>query len=296
MGMIHVFGVELPILLDSFRITTEHVGMEFRRNANGYLVGDRRHIKNVFEFDTAPRGLEESMLYRSLLEHRGDYWPFQADAYSSKGLLATGTGGYLAGGFTTATGQTMILPVPPPNQDSLFGFGYAGRDGHTLAGWRTGGTSRLFAWSWRALANTVTNKRECLLSGSFGAPQGYSGTETFSCLPDSQTITVTQGTGTFQFSKMLWIPRFFGTTELDTLLTGMGSIYPSDQNYYPSPPRILVRSDMFPQELVASSGVAYVQRNIVAIAEVSELRAVPHSRGGVFDKTSLAFSAKVQEV
>jgi hypothetical protein len=290
-----VYGVELPIVIDSFRVSPVSVGMAPMRNANGYLVTDRRDTKNEYNFALVPRTLEEAMLYKELLMCSGDFWSVFATQYSSKGMAITGTGSITFSGCTITTGQTMIVPVPSRTQDSIVGVsGLASRAGHTIVGRRVDATTdRYFAWSWRGYETTVTNKRERLIAGSIGPHQAYTGSETFSFGTSTKLLTVTESGTTATFSRLLWLPRFFGNAELDTILTGMGDGWPVYNNYYPDPPRVLVRSDLFPSSLMAATlYLAY----IVAVAEVTEMQVTPHWHDGAFDKTALALSVKLTEV
>lgn len=292
MAIMSVYGVELPIAIDSLRVSPVSVGMAPTRNANGYLVTDRRDVKNEYNFAVVPRSLEEAMLYKELLLCAGDYWASSSDNHSSKGMPLTGTGSMVSG-FTITTGQTMIVPVPAKNQDSVAPTTTA-RPGHTLVGWRSGGTTSIFAWSWRGIESWVSNKRERLLSGSFGPCQTYTGTESFSFDYATRLFTVTETGASASFIRMLWIPRFFGVAQLDAILMGWGSGYPYDTNSYPDPPRIIVQTDLLPRDLMFQAG-SY-PTNIVAIAEVAEMQVTPHWHDGAYDKTALALSVTLIEV
>jgi hypothetical protein len=295
-GNVSVMGVTLPIDVATFKMSEEPVGMEPHRNANGHLVTDRRAIKRFFEFDVVAKGLEEAMMYRELITCRGDYWSFYTDAYSSKGQLVTGTGSWSGSrAWQLDAGETMILPVPPANQEAVFPLGYAGRGGGTLLGWRTGvGGNRVFAWSWRAIETTCTVKRERIVTGSMGALQNYTGSETFTHTPVGQTLTVSNPSSTWLYFNLVWIPRYFQSAQVDALLTGYSADWPTDTNLYPDPPRVLMRSDYFPADLLWSGG-SYLN-NIIALGTVSEMRGIPHMRNGTWDKLALGFSAKMTEV
>lgn len=295
MAIMSVYGVELPIIIDSLNVVPVSVGMDPVRNANGYLVGDRRDIKHEYNFAVAVRPLEEAMLFKELLLCSGDYWSIYGSAYSSKGMALTTTGAISYSGCTITTGQSMTVPVPSKNQDSIIGVsGLASRAGHTIVGRRLdGSTDRYFAWGWRGWESSVVNKRERLIAGSIGPCQAYTGSESFVFTPTTRSLAITETGATATFSRMLWLPRFFGNTELDTLLTGMGDGWPVYNNYYPDPPRVIVRSDLFPSNLMAATNYLNF---VVALADVTEMQVTPHWHDGTYDKTALALSVKLTEV
>jgi hypothetical protein len=295
MSIMSVYGVDLPIAIDSLRITPSSVGMSPTRNANGYLVTDRRAIRHEYNFAIVARPLEEAMLYKELLSCAGDYWAMYGTKYSAKGLLITGTGTVSYSGITTTSGQTMIVPVPSPTQDLIVGFtALSGRSGNTIVGRRAdGSTDRLFAWSWRGYETSVTNARERLLSGTYGPCQAYTGSETLSFGTSSRLLTSTETGTTATFSRLMWFPRFFGSDQLDSILNGWGLNPTYDTNYYPDPPRVVMLSDLFPSGLMAYG--TYMNK-IVAIADVTEMQVTPHWHGGAYDKTAVALSVKLTEV
>lgn len=309
MSALAIYGVPLPVAVGSLKQRLDPVGLAPTRNANGYLVTDRRAVRRTISGACVVRSLEEAALYAELIQARGDYWSMYADAYSAKGLAVTGTGAWNGGrAWALAAGQTMVVPCPLQTQDAVLGnyaagvvgSRLAGRDGGTLIGWRAGGTSRVFAWGWRETDIVPAHRRERLFSGgTFGAPQAYSGDETLAWSYSAQTLTVTAGAGS-SFYGLLWIPRRFefsygGSTALDTLLAGMSALWTErlGHPYLPAPPRVLAQMDVLPASAVAAGDVP---RNLVVLGQVHALDVVPAWIGGLYERTAMTVGFSLTEV
>lgn len=304
--MISVNKVELPVRIDSVSYSEEQIGAS-ERNANGYLVADRRATKARLQFATAPKPLDEAMLYRAIAMGEGEFFPFNDDGnqFGLKGLKATCTAG---SGVTSAIGvnplggsadmvieatHSLFLPANRPRlQAAVAGYALnAGLDGFTVVGFRTvaAASPRIFGWSWRAGGGSPATSRERLGSvGSTGSPQAYTGNESLLTF-DGLTVQATCPTAETTFSALLTIPRYFPSTQVDQLMAG----YDSGGFYVPAPPRVLVETTLFPGTLVSSpSG----RRAFVAVAEVRTVTAVPHHRSGAFDKSAVALEIDLVEV
>lgn len=303
MAIVSVNGVPLPVAVDSATLSLESVGSEVARNASGFAVRDRRAVKHVLEFEVVPKSLDEAMLYRLLITGEGEFWSMLSSAYGAKGLAVTGTGArdsstantnpspvQTTGAWATTVGQTMVLEMPHSSQASVAAFvENPGENGGSLFGTvLSGGVWRTFGWSWRANDTTPTVKRERVGAlGSSGPAQTY--TKTDSITVGATAVTVTGADATSYWSNMLWLPRYFPSTQVDAVLAGY--------NLYgyaaPDLPRVLVHTDLFPSGLVASTAV---RRGFVALGDVARMVLTPHHRSGAFDPTALAFGATLTEV
>lgn len=244
MGALHVMGVELPIVPDTLRVSFEGTG-NARRNTAGWRVGDRRRPKQVFDFSLSPASLDETMLYRLLLQGEGEYWSMRTSAYGSKGLAVGGTGTYVNTGggnphFTNGvwradTNETLTVEGNLYNQAPV-GTGFGGRAGATLIGWRfdeAGADYSLFGISWRAQSTAPAVKRECFGSlGNSSPPDDFTGTETFAVTsggsPSSSsllTITTTGAGSWFGYSHLHLLPWFFPQAQVDQLLVGRSNVF-----------------------------------------------------------------------
>lgn len=301
--MISVNKVTLPVAIDSLSFTEDLVGAD-RRNANGYLLRDRRGVKARLSFSTTPKDLDEAMLYRSLLTGEGEFYGFATNEFGTKGLKATGTGASgvnasiganpLGTGFdwVTDTNTDLFLPFPNPRSQTTVGLWAPspGLDGVTVVGFRTvaGANPRIFGWSWRGATAAAATKRERLGSvGSTGAPQAYTGNE--SILDNlGGSVQIRTPTTETTFSAVLVFPRYFPATQVDALMAG----YDAGGYLVPAMPRVLVETDLFPGTLASASG----RRAFVAVADVKTANVTAHWRGGVFVKAGVALEVDLMEV
>lgn len=261
MSVLRVLGVELPIVAESLRPRYAPVGGGGRRNTAGWLVQDKRRQKRAFEFSLSPSPIDEAELYRLLITGEGEYWSMRTSQYGSKGLGVFGTGAWTGSGggnpnfangvWRADTNETLTVEGNLYNQAPV-GTNFGGRTGSTLIGWRydaMAATYRLFGFAWRAQDAAPTVKRECLGPlGSSGAPQNFTGTETFAVTsggsPNSSsllTITATSAGSWFGYSHLLLLPWYFPQAQVDQLLSGRARV-----GYAPPDlPRVLVTSDTF---------------------------------------------------
>lgn len=296
MGALHVMGVELPIVPDTLRVSFEGTG-NARRNTAGWRVGDRRRLKQVFDFSLSPASLDETMLYRLLLQGEGEYWSMRTSAYGSKGLAVGGTGTYVNTGggnphFTNGvwkadTGETLTVEGNLYNQAPV-GTGFGGRAGATLIGWRWDDDEndwRLFGFAWRAQDAAPTVKREALgVLGSSGSPQDFTGTESFSVAsggsPGSTsllTITATGAGKAFWYSHLHLLPWYFPQAQVDQLLVGRSNVFYSP----PELPRVYVTGDLLPTtQQVSPAGTSQV--SLVCEGEVGAQPVTQAADGGVW--------------
>lgn len=268
-GVIRIAGVELPILIDSLSVSNEAVGYT-GRNINGWRQLERRAEKQVISGVIAPKTLDEIALYRALVRGDGEFWSMRYGVYGSKGWAITGTGAYDSTGggnphFTNGTwwmdsSETMVVQGNLYNQGSV-ATQFGGRTGSTLIAWRWdngASTYSIVGFSWRARDVTATVKREVLAPGgpgTGGAPQSFTGAETFSVATGSgpnspSTLTVTNaGFDEILYSHILLLPWYFPAAQVDMLLSGRNLL-----NYaMPDLPDIYVTSDLFPSTQVEAS-------------------------------------------
>jgi hypothetical protein len=305
--MITVNKITLPVAIDSVSYSEEAVGA-MERNANGYMVADRRSMKARIQFSTVPRGLDEAMMYRAILAGEGEFFPFveSGNQFGLKGLKATATVGSSVNSSINAnpldpSGSDFVMDA---NHDIFFPnvrprlqvavAGYApnpGIDGQTIIGFRTlsGLSPRIFGWSWRSAVGSIATSRERLGSvGSTGSPQAYTGNESVLTF-DGSRVQARTPTNETTFSAVFSLPRYFPAAQVDALMAG----YDAGGFFVPAMPRVAVETDLFPGTLAsASSG----RRSFIALAEVKTVTAIPHYRSGTFDKSAVSLEVELVEV
>jgi len=303
--VIEVNKIVLPVRIDSLSYSEEPVGAS-ERNANGYLVADRRATKARLQFSTAPRSLDETMLYRAILMGEGEFYPFNDDSnpYGMKGLKATSTvgsdvnssiGGQPLGGtasYVMDTNHDIYFPVTRPrSQAPVAGYApNAGTDGCTVVGFRTlaGFGTRIFGWSWRSAVSAIATSRERLGNvGDTGAPGAYTGNESILTF-DGALVRARTPTSETTFAAVFVFPRYFPAAQVDQLMAG----YDKGGFAIPAMPRVLVETDLFPGSLAAVGG----RRSFVAVAEVRTVTSISHLRAGVFDTSAVALEIDLVEV
>lgn len=303
--MIAVNKVTLPVRIDSLSYSEEPVGAS-ERNANGYLVADRRAMKARLQFATTPKALDEAMLYRTILMGEGEFYPFNEDGnqFGLKGLKATCTAGSGVTGainvnplggaadFVIEAGHDLFLPNTRPRlQSAVAGFAVnPGIDGVTVVGFRTvaGSSRRIFGWSWRSAVGSIATSRERLGDvGSSGAPQAYTGNESVLSFNGSQ-VQARCPTAETTFSAVFSFPRYFPAAQVDQLMAG----YDAGGFFVPAMPRVLVETDLFPGSLAAVGG----RRSFIAVAEVRTVTATPHHRSGTWDSSAVSLEVDLVEV
>jgi len=300
--LISVYGVELPVLIDSLNVEQTLVGTR-QRNALGWNIEDRRRIKSALSFSLAPKPLDEAMLYKLLIEGAGEYWSMVTNAYGAKGYGITGSGAhtlgtghnpYVSNGvWQTEVGETMAVPWRQYSQTDVAGAGGSGIAGHagaTLVGWRWSTTYSVFGWSWRINEGTPSVKREMAGAlGSSGSPQAYTGSETFS--NSGGVLTMTAAGATSEWCAMLVLPWYFGATQVDQLMTGHSLLREGS----PALPRVHVMTDLLPTSQRISPTTGY-NLPLICLGTVEKLGVQPRREGGVWTKTIVGMSATLEEV
>lgn len=318
MAILSIAGVSLPVLIDSFTVGTERVGNN-SRGVNGWGMLERRKEKTVYEFALAPRSLDEMTLYRMLLLGEGEFWHAQGTVYGSRGYALSGTGapntadtgvnpvGTLTGNgsFKLTTSQTMIVPINFYDQRAFVPSALIGgttwpqglgQGGYTLIGWRrdtTAANFRIFAVSGTRKDTAPSTKRERIGSiGASGAPQAYTGGETFSATSTALTITEPGTGGPFYFSNMLVLPWCFSSASLDLLMAG----WDLNEQCLPALPRLLVSTDLFPDSQQVAVPELQYKSAMVMVGEMTSGQVQPHWLSGSFTKTAFGLAGRLTEV
>lgn len=312
-GIVRVMGVDLPILIDSLSLNGEEVGNR-ARDVGGWLVAERRAIKNVIAGVLSPKPLNEAMMYRALLRGDGEYWSMRFGAYGAKGWGITGTGAwngatantnpnYNTGAWIMTAGQTMAVEGNLYNQ-SVVATSYSGRTGSTLVGWRknlTTGNFSLVGFSWRARDVTATVKREIAATtgpGSGGLPQAFTGPETFAVTSGSGpastsllTITNPAAQPSLAYSGLHLLPWYLPQTQLDMLLTGRNTVMYSP----PDLPFVAVETDLFPMDQIEAAPTSKYLTTVM-LGDVDSMQIQPVMNGGQFDQTFTGLSFTLTEI
>lgn len=301
MSVLSICGVDLPVTVDSLRLSLEDIGTK-ARNTRGHRILERRRSKWSFEFTLSPKPLDEVLLYRSLILGDGEFWSTASSLYGSKGYALTGTGVWFSGNNPFGTGgafelngaETMIVPWKFADQSAVGGLS-SGIQGGTLAGWRydaEAATWRLFGWSWRASSSSLLVARQRVGAlGSSGTVQAYSGGESFS--NNGSTLTVTaEPAGSWYFSNLLLLPVCLPQTQVDQLLAGLATV----MSRLPMLPRVQVMSDLFSTGQLSAPPYTGTKATLICHGEVSELEVMPLMRGGAFSSTDAALTGTLIEV
>lgn len=128
MSFLALNGLPFPVAVSSLAHRVEEVG-EARRAIDGTLAINRRALKNVFEFQTPPRPVQEALFLRDVVLGNGDVWPFNAShLYSSKGRPGstgssytwTGTGKWGGTALTLSSTQYMGFPLTMAHGATVF--------------------------------------------------------------------------------------------------------------------------------------------------------------------------------
>lgn len=300
MPALAINGVDLPVSIDSLKLSFEPVG-NVQRNQRGHTVMERRRAKWMFDFALSPCPLQEAMLYRSLILGDGEFWSTLTNAFGAKGLALTGTGAWIGTGggnpintngvWRVSTSQTLILPGDLYNQSAVT-TSDAGRTGVTVVGWRrddAAGTFRIFGLSWPYNHSTAVVQREKLGSlGASGAAQAYSGGEAFSGPGSGQlTITAPAAGGPWSWSNILLLPWYLPVAQVDQLMDGFALITKT----LPQLPRSFVTSDMHPSTQLSTG-----QAGLICTGKVDELQVTPVMRNGAYSTTECVLSGSLTEV
>lgn len=300
MPALAINGVELPVAIDSLRLTLEAVGSR-SRNTRGHALLERRRAKWVYEFELSPSSLDEAMMYRALILGEGEYWNCISSAYGSKGLLLGGSGAWVNasgnpistnGVFLTDAGQTLQVPGRLYSQAAVFPGPSA--TGHTVIGWHqdvVGPVWRIFGFSWRDQDTTPRVTREKLGAlGSSGAAGAWTAPDTIAV--SSGNLVITAATNSKKWSNLYLLPWCLPPAQVDALLDGFAGIgYPLAQL-----PRVYVQTDLLPDDQLKASPVGLVKNAMACIGEVSEMPMVPLARNGAWSLSDLRLSGTLTEV
>lgn len=303
MPTIAIAGVPLPVGINDLSLGSELVGRK-SRNQSGWTNLERRREKLVFDFTLVGKSLDEAMMYRALILGEGEHWDTLTSQYGSKGYPLTGTGTRTSAGggnpintngvWRCTAGQTLVVKGAFYDQAGI-STANAALFGSTVIGWRrddAAGTYRAFGFAWRSLEAAPTVKREALGTaggvGTLGAPQAFTGAETFAVAAKDLTITAPVG-GPFSYSNLHVIPWYLKAAQIDLLLTGRNTIYGT----LPQLPRVYVQTDFLPLDNV---NVGTIDSVLICTGEIESMPVQPAWVGGVFDKTRLVITGRLTEV
>lgn len=254
-------GIDLStyVAIDSASREPRNVG-ERRRTFNGGLRNDLTRRKQALRLSTVPVSAEVADALRGLLRGDGEHWPFEADAWSLQGSLATFTGATIGAGGKHDQGANFSAV------DGTITFPIRSSE-YTVALWRRepGGSSHDH-WLIRSDGTKWKNS----VADATSIASWWSTTAT--------VLTISNGHATLLSSidDLVVLPYMVPSEWKDAVFSDHSA------HAWPSPPKLTAAGD-----LLAAA------RSVVAFVEDAQF--VGHVRGGSFVKNNQVLNILLED-